>query len=329
VGEILVLAESKEGSLEKPTLELIHAAKGIASDLGVGSATLLLGNSITELSNEIAGYGLDKVYKLENSLFKDFIGDVWVAAIEQVCKNLNPDAVLISHSDIGREIAPRLAYRLNSIATTDCISLSVNQDDKTIIKNKPIYGGNAIAVLKSLKQPEIITLRKNCFPLAEASSEKSEIVELPVEISQDVVKVEIHERKHVDTVELDKAEVIISGGRGIASDEDFKMLEQLADLIKKAGANAMVGCSRPIVDMGWMSSDHQVGLTGTMVAPGIYLAIGISGAIQHLVGMVRSKKIIAINTDPGCNMLKVADYGLVDDYTEIIPHLIKKMEELS
>jgi len=149
------------------------------------------------------------------------------------------------------------------------------------------------------------------------------------EIDESMIKVESIEVVKEDVVALDKADVVIAGGAGIGEEDGFEILDELAKALSKSFGNVMIGCSRVAVDKGWISSDHQVGLTGTIISPDIYVAVGISGAIQHLVGMVHSKKIIAINTDPGCNIFKVADYGVVEDYEKVIPALVKRLEELS
>ena len=171
------------------------------------------------------------------------------------------------------------------------------------------------------------TVRKNVFEPMEEAQSRSAIVDMVPEIEESAVRVKSIKTVELEVVELDKANVVISGGRGIEAKEDFEMLEALAAAMSKSHGNVMIGCSRPVVDKCWMSSDRQVGLTGTIIAPDTYIAVGISGAIQHLVGMIRSKKIVAINTDPGCNMFKVADYGVVADYREILPALVKKLEE--
>jgi electron transfer flavoprotein alpha subunit len=240
---------------------------------------------------------------------------------------VGPTIFLFSHSFIGKEIAPRVAYRLNTDLTTDCIGLSIDPQDGLLIRTKPIYGGNAIATLKCAGQPQMVTVRKNTFEPLEPTSSSGETVVLAPPLDESIIRVRSLKTVTEEVVELDKANVVISGGRGISEKEDFELLIALAQTLGKTHGNVMVGCSRPVVDKCWMSSDRQVGLTGSIIAPDTYLAVGISGAIQHLVGMIRSKKIIAINTDPGCNMFKVADYGVVEDYKEFLPVLVKKLEE--
>jgi len=180
--------------------------------------------------------------------------------------------------------------------------------------------------LKCPGLPQMVTLRKNVFEPKEQEAKQGEVLTMSPVLDASMIKVRSIEIVPEEVIELDKANVVISGGRGIEAKEDFDLLMALAQALGKTHGNVMVGCSRPVVDKCWMSSDRQVGLTGSIIAPDTYLAIGISGAIQHLVGMIRSKKIIAVNTDPGCNMFKVADYAVVEDYKEFLPALVKKLE---
>ena len=327
MSDVLILVEMKEGALDKKTLELIRGGIGLAKDLGTGTSAVVVGHETAAPAEAVAGYGLDKVYRLEHPLLKDFQPDAWVAALEWLCRQVAPKIVLISHAFVGREVAPRLAYRLNTGLTTDCTGLKIDPADKGLIRTKPIYGGNAVAILKTEGSPQIATVRKGAFEPAEPSAAKSETVVMAPVIDGSAVKVKSLKTVAQEVVELEKASMVISGGRGIQAKEDFDLLIALAKAMSKTHGNVMVGCSRPVVDKCWLSSDHQVGLTGSMIAPDAYVAIVISGAVQHLVGMIRSKKIIAINTDLGCNMFKVADFGVVADYKEILPALIKKLEE--
>ena len=327
MSEILLLVEAKDGILDKKTLELIRGAKNLAKDLGTGASAVVVGHETARLAESVASFGLEKVYRLEHPLLEGFKPDAWVGALEWLCKQTAPRIFLISHSFVGKEVAPRLACRLNTELTTDCLALKIDPNDGLLIRTKPIYGGNAIAALKCEGLPQMVTVRKNAFEPVEQVTARSDILNMVPGIDESILKVKSLKTVPEEVVELDKANVVISGGRGIVDKEDFEMLRALAAAMSKALGNVvMVGCSRPVVDKCWMSSDRQVGLTGTIIAPDTYVAVGISGAIQHLVGMIRSKKIVAINTDPGCSMFKVADYGVVADYKDLIPALVKKLE---
>ena len=329
MSEVLILGEVKEGSLDTRTLELLGAGKKLAGEMGAGFSLLLMGDGISGPADEALSYGPAGVYKMEHSLLRGFKPDLWVASVEQACREIKPKIFLMSHSFMGMELGPRLACRLNSRLTTDCIDLSVDPEDGFLLRTKPVSGGNAISVFKCPGEPQLATVRGKVFAPAEAGGGNGKIVDIKPEIDESMIKVESLEIVKEEIISLDKATVVVAGGAGLGEEDGFELLEELAEALGKSFGNVMVGCSRVAVDKGWISSDHQVGLTGTMISPDIYVAVGISGAIQHLVGMVHSKKIIAINTDAGCNMFKVADYGIVEDYEEVIPALIEKLEELS
>ena len=327
MSELLLLVEAKEGLLDKTTLELVRGGSELAKDLGIDAAAVVVGNEISPLAESVASYGLKKIYKLEHPLLKGFQPDAWTGALEWLSRQITPRIFLISHSFVGKEVAPRLAYRLNTELTTDCLNLRIDPQDGLLIRTKPIYGGNAIAALKCAGLPQMVTVRKNAFEPMEKVTTQSDLIDMVPALDESIIKVKSLKTVKEAVVELDKANMVIAGGRGIVAKEDFEMLAALAQAMSKSQGKVMIGCSRPVVDKGWMSSDRQIGLTGSIIAPDTYIAIGISGAIQHLVGMIRSKKIIVINTDPGCNMFKVADVGVVEDYKALIPALVKKLEE--
>ncbi len=329
MSEVLILGEVKEGSLDTRTLELLGAGKKLAGEMGGGFSLLLMGNAVSGVCDAAIPYGPAKVYKMEHPLLEGFKPDLWVAALEQACRKIMPKVFLMSHSFMGMEVGPRLSSRLNSRLTTDCVDLSIDPEDGLLLRTKPVSGGNAISVFKFPGEPQLATVRGKVFTPPQGGDGKGVIEEITPEIDETMIKVESLEIVKEDIVSLDKATVVVAGGAGLGEEDGFELLEELRGALSKLFGNVMVGCSRVAVDKGWISSDHQVGLTGTMISPDIYVAVGISGAIQHLVGMVHSKKIIAINTDTACNMFKVADYGVVEDYEEIIPALIEKLEELS
>ena len=329
MNDVLILGEIKEGSPNLRTLELMSAGKQLAGDSGGRVSVLLMGDAVSSVAKDTLSYGVDTVYQMEHPLLKGFQPDLWLSALQRGIEEIQPKILLMSHSHVGMELGPRLACRLNSRLTTDCIELSIDADDGLLIRTKPVSGGNAISVFKCPGEPQLTTVRGKVYPPAEPDGADGEIVEITPAIDASMVRVESLEVVREDLVALDKADVVVAGGAGLGEEDGFELLEELAEALRTSFNNVMIGCSRVAVDKGWISSDHQVGLTGTMIAPDIYVAVGISGAIQHLVGMVHSKKIIAINTDPACNMFKVADYGVVEDYEEIIPALIERLEDAS
>jgi electron transfer flavoprotein alpha subunit len=329
MSEVLILGEVKEGSLDLKTIELLGAGKKLASEMNGEYSLLLMGDSVSKVADEALAHGPARVYKMEHPLLEGFKPDLWVAALEQACRKIAPKVLLMSHSFVGMELGPRLSSRLNSRLTTDCIDLSIDPEDGLLLRTKPVSGGNAISVFKFEGEPQLATVRGKVFVAAEPVDAIGEIDEITPEIDESMIKVESLEIVEEESVALDKASVVVAGGAGLGEEDGFELLEELAKALGKSFDNVMIGCSRVAVDKGWISSDHQVGLTGTLISPDIYVAVGISGAIQHLVGMVHAKKIIAINTDKSCNMFKVADYGIVEDYEDIIPALVEKLEELS
>jgi electron transfer flavoprotein alpha subunit len=329
MSDVLILGEIQEESLHMKTLELLGVGKKLAGDLAGGLSVLLLGDAVSAAAEQAAAYGPGRVYKLEHPLLKGFQPDLWMASLEQACRQINPKIFLMCHDFIGMELGPRLACCLDTRLTTDCIDLSIDAADGLLLRTKPVSGGNAISVFKCPGEPQLATVRGKVFVPAEAVDEKGEIVDMAPQIDESMIRVESIEVVKDEVVALDKADVVVAGGAGLGEADGFGMLQDLSKVLSKSFGSVMIGCSRIAVDKGWISSDHQVGLTGTMISPDIYVAVGISGAIQHLVGMIHTKKIIAINTDPGCNMFKVADYGVVEDYEKIIPALIKRLEELS
>ncbi len=329
MSEVLILGEVKEGSLDLKSLELLGAGKKLAGELGGEVSLLLMGASVTKAADEAISHGPAKVYKMEHPLLEGFKPDLWVAALEQACRKIGPKVFLMGHSFVGMEVAPRLSARLNSRLTTDCIDLAIDPEDSLLLRTKPVSGGNAISVFKFQGEPQLATVRAKVFAAAEPDDAVGGMEEITPEIDESMIKVESLEIVEEESVALDKASVVVAGGAGLGEEDGFELLEELAETLGESFDNVMIGCSRVAVDKGWISSDHQVGLTGTMISPDIYVAVGISGAIQHLVGMVHAKKIIAVNTDKSCNMFKVADYGIVEDYEDVIPALIEKLEELS
>jgi len=327
MNDVVIIGEIKEGSLDMRTLELLNVGRKLAADCNSKLAVLLIGDEIAGAAKEALSFGLDKIFKMEHPLLKNFQADIWLESIEQAVKQINPEILLMNHSFIGMEIGPRLACRLGTRLTSDCIDLSIDHEDGLLLRTKPVSGGNALSVFKCQGEPQMATVRGKVFEPAVQADSQGVIVDIVPEINESMIKVESLEIVEEDIISLDKADVIIAGGAGLDEKEGFEILNDLRSVLSKTFGNVMIGCSRVAVDKGWISTDHQVGLTGAMIAPDIYVAVGISGAIQHLVGMVKSKKIIAINTDRGCNMFKVADYGIVEDFEEIIPLLVEKLEE--
>lgn len=329
MGDVLILGEMQTGVLDDKTRELISVGKRLAADLNVGISVVIAGDAVSAAAEQAATYGPDRVVKLEHPLLKGFTPELWLASLEQACKQIQPQVLLMTHGPVSMELGPRLAYRLNSQLTTDCIDLAIDPGDGRLLRTKAVSGGNANAVFKCPGDPQMATLRSKIFEPAEAVDANGKIDALAPEIDASMIRVKSIEIVKEEVVSLDGARVVIAGGAGLGDKDGFELLEVLAKVLEKSFDSVMIGCSRVAVDKGWISSDRQVGLTGSIISPEIYVAVGISGASHHLVGMIRSQKIIAINTDKGCNIFRVADYGVVEDYEKMIPALIERLEESS
>jgi electron transfer flavoprotein alpha subunit len=323
---ILVHCEVVGGELAPSTIEVLGAARGLANNLGQGLSAVLIGNNIGKLGLEAIRYGADKAYLVENPILQDYLADYYLAAMENVVKQALPEIILLSQSDIGRDLTPRLAFRLNTAATADCVAVTIDQTTKRLLMTKPVYGGNANSVQICSSNPQIATLRSKAMPPAVKDASRSgEVINLAVNLDSTLFKTKLSNRKIdvVSGIKLEEAHTVVAGGRGIGSLEGFKQLEELASLLKGA-----VGASRPPCDNKWIPDSQQIGLTGKIVSPELYIAIGISGASQHISGCLSSKTIVAINKDPEANIFKVAHYGIVADWSKALPSFTAKVKQL-
>ena len=326
--EICVAGEMTGSVLDPITAELMSKGREIADKLDAGLSAVLMGVGLSEAVEELAGYGADTVYKIEHESLNEFKADLWASALFRLFQELNPKILLMPHTGNFSQIAPRLAFRLNTGLITDCVDLQIDTESGALLKTKPILGGNAMAVFKENDAPQLVTVRRNVFSPCEKGANGCKVVDFQFQPDKADDRIEVVEFVREEAVAFDKANVIVSGGRGIGGEEGFRDLEEMAEVLKKRFEAVMVGCSRPAVDLGWVSANRQIGLTGTIVSPDVYFAIGISGAVQHLIGMIKSRKIIAINTDPNASIFTVSDYGAVGDYKAVISSFNRKWSEL-
>ena len=323
---VMVYAEVAEGKLAAIATELLGFGRKLADDLGEKLSAILVGSQVANLAQEAIAFGADKVYIVEGSLLKDYQTDSYVSAMEKVVKQVMPQVVLLGQTTIGRDLAPRLAFRMETTATMDCIELAIDPESKRLLQTKPVYGGNARAVFMSETDPQIATVRaKAMSPLERDAARKGEVITIEAGLDPSAIRTKVLEKvsQEVEGVRLEAAEVVVSGGRGIGGPEGFKQLEELAKILKGA-----VGASRPPCDNDWVPDIFQVGLTGKIVAPELYIAVAISGASQHLAGCSGCKNIIAINKDPEANIFREARYGVVGDWKKVLPALTAKVREL-
>ena len=322
--EVLVFAEQRNNKIARVVFELLGKARELADKLNVRSAAILLTDKDLNLSKELISYGVDKVYLAESPLLKHYQTDIYTKVISEHIQKTKPQIVLYGATHIGRDLAPRIAQRINTGLTADCTGLDITEEN-LLLQTRPAFGGNLMAqILCKKHRPQMSTVRPGVMKMREPSERKGEIVKVQANISEKDQKTKIIEiiKGAKKSVNLEGAEIIVSGGRGLAKKENFKLIEELASLLK-----AEMGASRAAVDSGWIAKDHQVGQTGKTVRPKLYLAIGISGAIQHKAGMQGSELIIAINKDPEAPIFQIADYGIVGDLFKIVPEMIAELKK--
>jgi electron transfer flavoprotein alpha subunit len=290
-------------------------------------SAVLLGEKVGAAAQEAVYFGAGKVYVIEDPALKEYSTDAYVAAVDKLCRETMPNIVLIGQTSMGRDLAPRLAFRLGTGLTTDCIELGIDPETKLMLQTKPVYGGNALAIVVCEQaRPQMATVRpKSQEPLERDESRKGEVVAFDGGIDPSKIRVKFVERvmAEMEGIKLEDAAVVVTGGRGMGAPEPFEQLAQLAKILGGA-----VGASRPPCDSGWVPANLQVGLTGKIVTPALYIAVAVSGASQHLSGCSGSKNIVAINKDPEANIFKVAQYGVVGDYKKILPPFTAKVKEL-
>lgn len=322
---VLVYGEVLDGKIAPITKELLGVGGKLASDLGEPLWAVLLGSGIADAAKESIAYGAEKVYLVDDPLLADPHSDSYTAVVTKVHQEVNPKILLIGQTDIGRDIAPRLAARLGAGLTMDCVDLKIDPASKSMIQTRPAYGGNAMAVVKAAS-PQIATARaKSMTPSEPDDSRQGEVVMVQSGIDSSVIRAVKAKvvKEETEGVKLEDAEVVVAGGRGIGSAEGFDTLYELAKVFGGA-----VGATRAAYEEGWVPSALQIGQTGKVVGPKLYVAIALSGAMQHLAGCAGSKNIVAINKDPDANIFNVARFGIVGDYKTAIPALTEKCREL-
>jgi electron transfer flavoprotein alpha subunit len=324
---ILVCGELADGKLASITTELLGCGRKLADDLKEDLSCLLSSDAVGEASKEAIAFGADKVYAVEHPSLKEYQADAYMQAAEKVVKDISPRAILIGQTSMGRDLAPRLAFRLGTSLSTDCLDLSMDPGTKLLVQTRPVYGGNAQAIFTSELMPQVVTVRSKAMsPLERDDSRKGEVIPTKIDIDTSKIRTKILEtvKEEAVGVKLEDAPVIVCGGRGLGGPDPFQTtLKELADLLHGA-----VGASRPPADNGWVPESLHIGLTGKIVAPDIYFAIAVSGASQHVAGCSGSKHIIAINKDPEANIFREAEFGVVGKYEEVVPALTGKLKEL-
>jgi electron transfer flavoprotein alpha subunit len=322
---VMVYCESTGDNLAPIAIELLGAGSRLAAALGEELSAVLIGSGIGGLARKAIEYGANKVYVVDDLYLKDYLVEPYLKVMEQVSQQAMPSIILLGQNSVGRDLAPWLAFKLNSGASMDCLALEIDGETKRMLMTKPVYGGNAQVVQVCERDPQIATVRiKAMAPLTGDSARQGQVINVSAEINPASIRTKVLERKIEATagIKLEDARVVVSGGRGIGSIAGFKQLEEVAQILKGA-----VGATRPPCDNKWIADTQQIGLTGKVVSPDLYIAVGLSGASQHLSGCSGSKVIIAINKDPEANIFKVANYGIVGDWKAILPAFTAKLKE--
>jgi len=321
---VWAFAEVRGDSIKKVGLELVSKARSLADELGGEAAAVLLGENVGRHAGTLAAHGADTVYLADSASLKDYNTDAYASILSGLIISHKPGIVLFPATHLGRDLAPRLAATLEVGLTADCTGLSIK--DGQLLQTRPAFGGNVMAdIISPNARPQMATVRPNVMPLSEPDTSRSaEVVEVPVGLDPESLRVRL--KGVAETIvrgaaDLEETDVVVSGGRGVGSAEGFKIIEELADIL-----DAAVGASRAAVDAGWRDRSSQVGQTGKTVGPKLYVACGISGTIQHQVGMKGSDVIVAINTDPSAPIFDIADYGIVGDVHEVVPALIEELK---
>ena len=330
IGNVWVFIEQEGGKIADVSLELVSKGKELAERLGVKTEAVLLGNNVESCCSTLFEYGCDTVYLAEDPRLEPFTVLPFAKVIMDLIRTYNPNILLFGATMKGRELAPRVASEKLAGLTADCTDLKIEDfDDKVngkyytdkLMQIRPAFGGNIIAtIVNTWDDPQMVTVREGVMKMGTPEAGRTgEIVKVDVTLTAEETVVKVIERiREEKSVDLKGARIIVAGGYGVGSKENFKLIH---DLAKTLGGE--VGASRAAVDAGWIDHDHQVGQTGVTVRPNLYIACGISGSIQHCAGMSDSKKIIAINTDPNAPIFSVAHYGIVGDLNQIIPMMIK------
>ena len=323
---VLVFCEDSNGALMTISTEALGCGRKLADDLGSQLMGIAISDDTNQIAREAITFGADKMYVVNHPDLADYQTEPYVSVCEKLAKQLNPSIIIMGQTGVGRDLAPALAYHLDTTATLDCVELSIESESKRLLQTKPIYGGNAWAVYTTECNPQIVTIRaKSMEPVEPDPNREGEIASLEVQINPEEIRAKLVEKvpEQVEGIRLEDARVVIGGGRGIGNAEAFKKLEYLAKLL-----HGTVGASRAACDNGWIPSTKQIGLTGKVVTPELYFSVGISGASQHMAGCHGSTYIIAINNDDGAHIFNEAHYGILGDWEPVIDGFINKLQEL-
>ncbi|MGM8305589.1 electron transfer flavoprotein subunit alpha/FixB family protein [Clostridium perfringens] len=323
---VWVFAEQREGQLQKVSLELLGEGRKIADKLGSKLTALLIGNKVQNLVEDLSRHGADEVLVVDAPELEHYTTDGYTKAICELANDKKPNIIFIGATFIGRDLGPRVAARLETGLTADCTSLDVDVESGDLLATRPAFGGNLMATIVCPDhRPQMATVRPGVFEKLPLGENDATVENVEIKFNSNDIRTKIVEiiKEHKDIVDISEANVLVAGGRGIGSEENFKMLKELAEVM-----NGSIAASRAAVEKGWVDKDYQVGQTGKTVRPNIYIACGISGAIQHAAGMQDSDMIIAINKDANAPIMKIADYAIVGDVNKVVPEFIAQLKAM-
>jgi electron transfer flavoprotein alpha subunit len=324
---IWVYAEQRHGEIARVVYELLNEGKRLSKQLGTTLSAVLIGNNIKPKAQDLINRGADKVYVCDNPVFLEFQDDTYTSILTQLIKKEKPEIILMGATSIGRSFASRVAARIHTGLTADCTSLEIDLEARNLQQTRPAFGGNIMAtILTTLHRPQMCTVRHKVFKEAKVEERrKGELVDCKIDATTLVNRTKFlgFIKDESFNFNIGDADIIVAGGRGLGKSEGFKLLKSLAELLGGA-----VGASRAAVDSEWIPYSHQIGQTGKTVAPKVYIACGISGQIQHTVGMNSSDIIIAINKDAFCPMMQLATYSMEGDLYEILHNIIKDIKSI-
>jgi len=322
---VWVFVEQTEGAPARVSLELLGKGRELAEKLGVVLTAFLLGESVEDTAKELIFFGADEVIVADHPLLKDYRTELYTDIISEQVIARKPEVLIVGASPIGRDLAPRLSFRLNAGCTADCTGLDIDEENRLFVSTRPAFGGNVMAtIICPEHRPQMSTVRPGVMALPEKDdSREGQIIDLELQLDEDACKVKILEsvKGASEGVNIQDAERIVAVGMGAGDKETFDMIKELAELL-----DGEVGATRFAVEAGWVSHDRQIGQTGKTVRPELYVGCGISGAVQHTAGMSASKTIIAINKDPNAEVFKIADYGIVGDVRKVVPAIISELK---
>ena len=325
---VLVFGEMTDDGLASVTGELLAVARSLADVSGDSVGAALMASAVGDgAANDAAALGADTVYKAESALLATPQIDAHLAAFERVCESVSPSVILIGRTPLGRDVGPRLAFRLGAAAAQDCVEVSMDADTGRVSAVRPVYGGSAMSRVSFAGDgAQVVIVRPKTFEALEPDASRSgEIVDFDAGLDESSIKARLVDTvsQRAEGVRLEDANVVVSGGRGLGGPEPFETLQSLSDMLGGA-----LGASRAACDAGWIDHSHQVGLTGKTITPDLYITVGISGASQHMAGCSASKNIVAINRDEDANIFKSATYGVVGDWNKVLPSFIEAVREL-